>query len=165
MKGQSWLKLPFASQLKAFQQDYDDLKLLQDNLITFKNQVAAPDTLDTILNIVDHQSGVTSLLTQIQNVSEKIKQWPERFALTAETGKQALADIADAQVSEVTTKLEQTIELVKQEAQQTTQVLLSQLPATESAPIWTSRRLISEMLWLQPLPPTMPRSSATTSRC
>jgi hypothetical protein len=129
----------FSSQLKAFQQDYDELKLLQDNLKTFKNQVAALDTLDTILNIVDHQPDVKSLLTQVQAVSDKIKQWPERFALTVETGKQALADIADTQMSEITTTLEQTLELVKQEAQQTAQVLLSQLPATESALFFLSK--------------------------
>jgi hypothetical protein len=56
-----------------------------------------------------------------------------------ETGKQALADIADTQVSEITTTLEQTLELVKQEAQQTAQVLLSQLPATESALFFLSK--------------------------
>jgi hypothetical protein len=123
----------FTTQLKAFQQDYDDLKLLQENLTAFKHQVAAPDTLDTIVNIVDNQADLKSLQAQIQNVSEKIKQWPDRFSLTLETGRRALTDIADAQVSEVKIKIEQTIDLVKQEAQQTADVLLSQLPETESA--------------------------------
>jgi hypothetical protein len=131
----------FTTQLKAFQQDYDDLEQLRENLNTFKNKVAAPDTLDTIVNVADNQAEVETLLDQIKKLSEHIKQWPDRFALTVQTGQQALVDIADAQVSEIKAKMEQTIALVKQEAQQTADALLSQLPETESALFFLSNTL------------------------
>lgn len=130
----------FTTQIKSFQRDYNDLKQLQESLKTFKTKVSAPDTLDIIVNVVDNQSEVENLLAQIKKLSGQIKQWPDRFTLTVETGQQALADIADAQVSEIKTKVEQTIELVQQEAQQTADTLLSQLPETESALFFLSNK-------------------------
>jgi hypothetical protein len=123
----------FKKQIEAFQKDYDTLKKLQDNLTKFRNKVKATNTLDTLLNVVDNQADAKILAKQIQEASERIRQWPGRLSPTLETGKRALQDLADAQMNEAKANIEQTLEMVKLETQQTAQTLLSQLPATESA--------------------------------